>query len=79
VALLIDRSVRQRGVQALAHARAARVSASDTLPAAAPARDAAPARPRWQVVPIRPETMTFALLILASHREPAVAVFLDAR
>lgn len=29
------------------------------------ARDAAPARPAWQVVLIRPETMTFLLLIIA--------------
>jgi rhamnose transport system permease protein len=41
-------------------------------------QDAAPARPRWQVILIRPETMTFILLVLAfvvsSHLSP---YFLD--
>jgi rhamnose transport system permease protein len=56
------------------------VSASDTLPAAAPARDAAPPRPRWQVILIRPETMTFALLILAIIAASQLSpYFLDAR
>lgn len=34
-------------------------------PAAASAREAAPPRPLWQVIVIRPETMTLVLLILA--------------
>ena len=32
---------------------------------ALPTRDLAPARPRWHVLLVRPETMTFVLLILA--------------
>jgi len=34
-------------------------------PAGTLAQDAAPARPRWQIILVRPETMTFALLVLA--------------
>ncbi|MDQ3560721.1 MAG: ABC transporter permease [Pseudomonadota bacterium] len=56
------------------------MSATDALPATATARDAAPPRPRWQVILIRPEMMTFVLLILglivASRLSP---YFLDAR
>jgi rhamnose transport system permease protein len=39
------------------------MSAAET-PATAAVRDAAPARPRWQVLLIRPETMTFVLLVV---------------
>jgi len=35
------------------------------VPAHGPVRDAAPARPVWQVILIRPETMTFLLLVIA--------------
>ena len=34
-------------------------------PAQVASRDAAPPRPLWQVVLVRPETMTFVLLVLA--------------
>ena len=41
-------------------------------------RDAAPARPRWQVLLVRPETMTFVLLILALFGASALSpYFLD--
>ena len=41
------------------------VSSLDTAPAPAPTpQDAAPARPRWQTLLIRPETMTFILLVV---------------
>ncbi len=39
------------------------MSAVDTSPTPAP-QDAAPARPRWQTLLIRPETMTFVLLVI---------------
>jgi rhamnose transport system permease protein len=39
------------------------MSAAET-PAAAPTREAAPPRPAWQVILVRPETMTFLLLII---------------
>ena len=42
-------------------------------------REAAPARPRWQVLLVRPETMTFILLILALFGASALSpYFLDA-
>ena len=42
-------------------------------------REAAPARPRWQVLLIRPETMTFILLIAALFGASALSpYFLDA-
>ena len=40
------------------------MSAIETTPPAASAREAAPPRPLWQVILIRPETMTLVLLIL---------------
>ncbi|MBZ0226843.1 MAG: hypothetical protein K8F58_00105, partial [Bauldia sp.] len=40
------------------------MTATDTGSATSTIRDAAPARPRWQVLIIRPETMTFVLLVL---------------
>jgi rhamnose transport system permease protein len=41
-------------------------------------REAAPARPRWQVVLVRPETMTFVLLVLALVGASALSpYFLD--
>ena len=46
---------------------------------ARPARDAAPARPGWQVLLYRPETMTFALLVLGMFGASALSpYFLDA-
>ena len=41
------------------------MTAADETLSAVSAFDAAPPRPRWQVILIRPETMTFVLLILA--------------
>ena len=41
-------------------------------------RDAAPARPRWQVLFLRPETMTFVLLVLGLFGASALSpYFLD--
>jgi rhamnose transport system permease protein len=40
------------------------MSTSETSTATPGARDAAPPRPRWQVLLIRPESMTFVLLVL---------------
>ena len=40
------------------------MSAMETTPPPTTAQDAAPARPRWQTLLIRPETMTFLLLVL---------------
>jgi rhamnose transport system permease protein len=56
------------------------VTAIDCSPPVVTALDAAKPRPRWQLILIRPETMTFVLLILgfivASQLSP---YFLDAR
>jgi rhamnose transport system permease protein len=38
---------------------------NDVSPTAVSPLDAAPPRPRWQVILVRPETMTFVLLVLA--------------
>ncbi len=49
-------------------------------PATASAREAAPPRPLWQVIVIRPETMTLALLILALFGASLLSpYFLDVR
>ena len=64
VALLIDRLVRQRGIQTLTRREAAHEHDSSRYQLVAPiALDAAAPRPTWQVILIRPESMTFLLLI----------------
>ena len=63
IALLIDRTVRQRASPGLSQ-RGRAHERHRAMPAPPPRRDAAPPRPRWQVIFIRPETMTLVLLIL---------------